>query len=184
MALEVAPSAPAAQRRALVGPYRWIGFGASVLIAASTPLWRLSGPTWRLTLPGLPHRGERPVTAILFVIAVSLLAISWLALIVRIERSPLPARDRLRAVVGVAALWFAPLLLGPPLLSSDIYSYAAEGAMVTQHLDHTAQEMNQLYHRDLTREYIERTDPVWRRSPGNPYGPVQMGAAAAIVDVS
>ena len=186
MALEVAPSAPAAQRGALMGPYRWIGFGASVLIAATTPLWRLSGPTWRLTLPGLPHRGDRPATAILFVIAVSLLAISWLALIVRVERSPLPARDRLRAVVGVAALWFAPLLLGPPLLSSDIYSYAAEGAMVTQHLDPTVDGMYRLHYGD----YIAATDPVWRGGPnkdksyGNPYGPVQMGTAAAIVDAS
>src|SRR4051812_14891391 len=110
MALELAPSAPAAQRRALVGPYRWIGFGATLLIAATMPLWRLSGRTWRLTLPGLPHSGERPATAIIFVVAVSLLGLSWLGLISRVERSTLPSRDRLRAVVGVAALWFAPLL--------------------------------------------------------------------------
>src|SRR5436190_23216233 len=116
MALEVAPSAPAAQRRALVGPYRWIGFGASVLIAATMPLWRLSGPTWRLTLPFLPHRGERPVTAILFVLGVAALGLSWFALVFRVERSNLPSRERLRAVVGCAALWFAPILLGPPML--------------------------------------------------------------------
>jgi hypothetical protein len=133
----------------------------------------------------LPYRGERPVTAILFVVAVSLLGIAWLGLIVRVERSPLPARDRLRAVVGCAALWFAPLLLGPPLLSSDIYSYAAEGAMVTQHLDPTVDGMFRLRYGD----YIARTDPVWRTGPegkalGNPYGPVQMGAAAGIVDLS
>src|SRR3954452_22816799 len=104
MALELAPSAPAAQRRALVGPYRWIGFGASVLIAATVPLWRLSGPPWRPPLPFLPCRGERPVSAVLFVIAVSLLGVAWLGLIVRVERSQLPARDRLRAVVSCAAL--------------------------------------------------------------------------------
>jgi hypothetical protein len=185
MALEVAPSAPAAQRRALLGPYRWIGFGASLLIAATMPLWKLSGPTWRLTLPGLPHGGERPVTAILFVLAVSLLALSWLGLITRIERSTLSERERLRAVLATAALWFAPLMFGPPLLSSDLYSYAAEGAMVTQHLDPTVDGMYKLHFGD----YVSRTDPVWRgnlhdKSFGNPYGPVQMGTAAAIVDLS
>lgn len=184
MALELAPSAPAAQRRALAGPYRWIGFGASVFIAATMPLWRLAGKTWRLTLPGLPHNGERPFTAIVFVVAVALLALAWLGLIVRVERSPLPARDRMRAVLSTAALWFAPLLLGPPLLSSDVYSYAAEGAMVTRGADPTSGAMTELYKRDDTRAYIERTDPVWRVSHGNPYGPVQMGAAAAIVDAS
>ena len=184
MALEVAPSAPAAQRRALVGPYRWLGFGASVLVAATMPLWKLAGRTWRLTLPGLPHNGERPITAIVFVVAVGVLAIAWFGLISRVERSQLSERDRTRAVVATAALWFAPLLLGPPLLSSDVYSYAAEGAMVTQHLDPTAQEMYKLYYRDLTRDYVVHTDPVWRQSPGNPYGPVQMGTAAAIVDGS
>jgi hypothetical protein len=187
MALELAPGAPTAERRALAGPYRWIGFAASVLVAATMPLWRLAGKAWRLTLPGLPHNGERPITAIVFVVAVVLLAVSWLGLITRVERSSLPTRDRMRVVLSTAALWFAPLLLGPPLLSSDVYSYAAEGAMVTQHLDPTIDGMYKLHYGD----YVSRTDPVWRTDPldpgkalGNPYGPVQMGSAAAIVDAS
>jgi alpha-1,6-mannosyltransferase len=184
MALELAPGAPTAQRRALAGPYRWIGFAASVLIAATMPLWRLAGKSWRLTLPLLPHDGERPFTAIAFVIAVAMLALSWLGLIVRVERSSLATRDRMRVVLSTAALWFAPLMLGPPLLSSDVYSYAAEGAMVTRGADPTAQDMTKLYRQDSTRAYIEHTDPVWRISPGNPYGPVQMGTSAAIVDAS
>ena len=181
MALELAPSAPAAQRRAVVGPYRWIGLAGSVLIAVTAPLWRLSGPTWRLSLPGVPHNGERPITAITFVIGAAMLSIAWLGLISRIEHSQLPARARMRSVVACAVLWFVPLLLGPPLLSSDIYSYAAEGAMVTQRLDPTSDGMYKLLYGD----YITRTDPVWRTpSGGNPYGPVQMGTAATIVEVS
>ncbi|MEY2432895.1 MAG: alpha,6-mannosyltransferase, partial [Acidimicrobiaceae bacterium] len=141
MALELAPGATAAQRRALVGPYRWIGLGGSLLIAVTAPLWRLSGPTWRLTLPGVPHNGVRPFTAIAFVVGASMLSIAWFGLISRVERSDLPRRDRIRAVVLTAMLWFAPVLFGPPLLSSDIYSYAAEGAMVTQGLDATTDGM-------------------------------------------
>ncbi|MEY2451555.1 MAG: alpha,6-mannosyltransferase [Acidimicrobiaceae bacterium] len=185
MALEVAPSAPAGQRRALVGPYVWVGLIGSVLIAVTAPLWRLSGPTWRVSIPGVPHNGERPFTAIAFVIGVSMLGLAWMGLISRIERCGLPDRARLRAVLVCAALWFAPLLLGPPLLSSDLYSYAAEGAMVTQGLDPTVDGMYKLHYGD----YVARTDPVWRgnsfdKSFGNPYGPVQMGSTAAIVDLS
>jgi hypothetical protein len=181
MALELAPSAPTEQRRALAGPYTWIGLVGSVLIAITAPLWRLSGPTWRVTVPGVPHNGERPITAIAFVVGVSMLGIAWMGLIARVERSQLPERARMRAVLVCAVLWFAPLLLGPPLLSSDIYSYAAEGAMVTQGLDPTSDGMFKLHYGD----YVSRTDPVWRIPyGGNPYGPVQMGTAAAIVGAS
>jgi hypothetical protein len=177
MALEVAPSAPIAQRRALVGPYLWIGFVGSLLIAVTAPPWRLAGHVSRITMPGLPHNGERPLTAIMFVVGVSMLGLAWLGLIARLQKSDAPERNRMRAVIGAALLWFAPLLLGPPLLSSDLYSYAAEGEMAARGIDPTSDAIARLQYGD----YISKTDPVWRRSNGNPYGPVQMGAAAAIV---
>jgi len=178
MALELAPGAPTAQRRALVGPYLWLGLAGSLLIAVTAPLWRLSGPTWRLTVPGIPHNGERPITAITFVVGTGMLGLAWMGLIRRVERSQLADRDKTRAVIVTSLLWFAPVLLGPPLLSSDIYSYAAEGAMVTQGSDPTVDDMAAALHYG---DYLSRTDPVWRTSFGNPYGPVQMGTAAAIV---
>jgi hypothetical protein len=52
--------------------------------------------------------------------------------------------------------------------------------MVTQGHDPTVEDMSLLHYGD----YITRTDPLWRKSYGNPYGPVQMGTAAAIVDVT
>jgi alpha-1,6-mannosyltransferase len=180
MALELAPSAPAAQRRALARPYVWLGLAGSLLIAVTAPLWRLSGPTWRFSIPGVPHNGERPITAIMFVIGASMLSIAWLGLISRVERSTLPERDRTRVVIVTALLWFAPVLLGPPLLSSDIYSYAAEGEMASRGIDPTADAIYRLQYGD----YITRTDPLWRQSNGNPYGPVQMGSAAAIVQAT
>jgi hypothetical protein len=180
MALELAPSAPAAQRGALLGPYRWLGFAGSLLIAITAPVWNLAAHTWRFTLPGVPHDGVRPFTAIAFVSGASMLGIAWLGLIARVERSSLSERARMRAVIATAALWFAPVLLGPPLLSSDIYSYAAEGAMVTEGHDPTTEPMSNLRYGD----YLARTDKTWRTSVGNPYGPVQMGSAAAIVQVS
>ena len=87
----------------------------------------------------------------------------------------------MRVVIATALLWFVPVILGPPLLSSDIYSYAAEGDMVTKGHDPTSQGMYKL----RFGEYISHTDPVWR-SPtgGNPYGPVQMGIAAGAVEAT
>ena len=46
--------------------------------------------------------------------------------------------------------------------------------MVTKGIDPTTGDMSRLHFGD----YISRTDPVWRVSRGNPYGPVQMGTAA------
>lgn len=180
MALEVAPSAPAGQRRAVAGPCLWLGLAGSTLVAITAPLWRLSGPTWRLSVPGIPHNGERPITAITFVVGAAMLSLAWLMLIARVERSPLPERDRTRAVIVTALLWFAPVLLGPPLLSSDIYSYAAEGEMASRGIDPTSDAIYKLQYGD----FISRTDPIWRTSNGNPYGPVQMGTVATIVEAT
>jgi hypothetical protein len=131
-------------------------------------------------VPGIPHNGERPITAITFVVGASLLGLAWMGLIHRVERSTLPERDKTRAVVVTALLWFAPVLLGPPWLSSDIYSYAAEGEMASRVIDPTSDAIYKLQYGD----YISRTDPLWRQSNGNPYGPVQMGTAAAIVQAT
>ena len=69
-----------------------------------------------------------------------------------------PTRDRMRVVIATALLWFVPVMLGPPLLSSDIYSYAAEGDMVTKGHDPTTEGMFKLQF----GEYISHVDPVWR----------------------
>jgi len=172
----VAPTRPS-----IGGPWRWTGFIASATIAASAPLWRLAGDEWRLTVPFLPHDGRKPYTTPLFLISTAVLALSWIMHVRRVERSLAPERARTRAVVLTLALWFVPVFLGPPLLSSDIYSYAAQGEMVTRGLDPTSQGMYELG----SGSYVLRTDPLWRTPVvGNGYGPVQMGAAAAAVYVS
>jgi hypothetical protein len=123
------------------------------------------------------------MSTVLFVIAAGLITIGWFGLVSRIERSGATERERTRIVLLTCALWFAPVLIGPPLLSSDIYSYAAQGEMVTRGLDPTSQGM----HRLLSGDYVARVDPIWRRpDPGKPefgngYGPVQMGVAAGVV---
>ncbi|MGI8662086.1 MAG: polyprenol phosphomannose-dependent alpha 1,6 mannosyltransferase MptB [Acidimicrobiales bacterium] len=173
-------------RPSIAGPWRWTGLAASALIAASAPLWRLAGNEWRFSLPLIHHDGRKPYTTILFLLSAGVLALSWILLVRRVERSTAPTRARTRAVVLTGAMWFVPVLLGPPLLSSDVYSYAAQGEMVTKGLDPTSQGMFRLQ----TGEYVLRVDPIWRRPVegkpefGNGYGPVQMGSAAAAVSVT
>lgn len=168
-------------RPSIAGPWRWTGFVAATLIAASAPLWRLAGNEWRFTLPGIPTDGRKPSTTILFLGSAAVLALSWLLLVRRVERSGAPERARTRAVLLTAALWFVPVLLGPPLLSSDVYSYAAQGEMVTKGFDPTSEGMYRLQ----TGEYVSRVDPIWRKpAVGNGYGPVQMGVAAIAATVT
>lgn len=171
-----------------MGAYRWIGLAAAVLIATTTPAWRLDRRSWRVTLPVLPHEGERPLTTMIFITSVVLFAVAWIGLVSRVANSRANDRVRVRAVVGTCALWFVPILLGPPLLSSDVYSYGAEGEMLTKGLDPTKDDMFRL----VSGDFVAMTDPVWRTpvergrtgAAGNPYGPVQMGLAALVVTAS
>src|SRR5262245_22552377 len=186
MAIDYAVDAPVSarrpRRRTMAGPYPALGFAGALLIATTAPQWRLDQKTWRLTLPFLPFDGSRPFTAVAFVAGATALGVAWLGLISRVERSEASARDRMKVVVASALLWFVPVMLGPPLLSSDIYSYAAEGDMVTKGHDPTSQGMYMLQF----GEYVSHTDPVWRsyHGSGNPYGPVQMGVAAGAVEAT
>ena len=77
----------------------------------------------------------------------------------------------------LAAWWAIPFVLGPPLLSSDVYSYAAQGALVARGLNPYALGPAALSNGDV----LNAVDPVWRNAP-SPYGPltglIQHGAVA------
>ena len=45
------------------------------------------------------------------------------------------SRTELRQLLLVLLAWAAPILLAPPLFSRDVYSYAAQGQMVSKGLD-------------------------------------------------
>jgi hypothetical protein len=40
----------------------------------------------------------------------------------------------LRPLFRITCIWAAPLLIGPPIFSRDLYSYAADGMMVQRHI--------------------------------------------------
>jgi hypothetical protein len=71
----------------------------------------------------------------------------------------------LRPLVGILGSWTAPLLLGAPLFSGDVYSYAAQGEMVTKGISPYLHGPNALG----GGPFLPFVDPLWRRVP-SPYG--------------
>lgn len=175
--------APAELRR--FGAYRRtvvfavVGLLGALLIVATAPVWRLAAPSWRLTIAGLPHPGGPLFSAVTFLVGLAGLTFGWVGLMGQSGRADLPERTRVRAVVLVLALWCAPILLGPPLLSHDVYSYAAQGELAARGIDPTSHGPYMLPRGD----YLTATDPVWRASRA-PYGPVAIGASEIVARVT
>ncbi len=164
------------------------GFVGSLAIVATAPVWYLAPlDTWRLTIPGVPHGTTGQYETVLsswfagtiFVIGVIVMTLAWMGLIGRAERQRGRERRRLIMVCAVVALWAAPLLLAPPLLSNDAYSYAAQGELASRGIDPTAHGPVYL----LDGKFMIGADPVWRNSPA-PYGPVWIGLSEAVVDAT
>ncbi len=146
-----------------------------LVIAASAPVWRLAPETWRITLPGVPHPGSTAQSTVFFLIGLVLLAVGWLGLIHRAGR-PGSTTKRLVMVCVVIAIWAVPVSLGPPLLSNDVYSYAAQGEMASRGVDPSSIGPVGIGRNDWTT----MADPVWRASPA-PYGPVAVATSEAVV---
>jgi alpha-1,6-mannosyltransferase len=84
------------------------------------------------------------------------------------------------ALAVVASLWVLPLLIGPPLFSQDVYSYAAQGAMITQGINPYHAGPDAL---GVANAYYPYVDQLWGASPA-PYGPVFMILDAGIVTLT
>jgi len=156
------------RRHALTVAYAASGFLGVLTVVGSAPVWRNAAPSWRLTVPGLPHPPDSSLLAgALFLGGLVLMWIGWVGLVGRSERMPGSPTRRLAVVLVVLGLWVVPPMLGTPLLSNDAYSYAAQGEMATQGIDPTAVGPYAL-HRG---PFLNAVDPVWRDAPA-PYGPV------------
>ena len=71
-----------------------------------------------------------------------------------------------KRVVLVVAIWAVPLLLAPPLFSRDVYTYAAQGEMVSHHINPYAYGPNVLG----ATPFNTLADSVWSGAE-SPYGP-------------
>jgi len=149
-----------------------------LIIASSAPVWRLAPPSWRITVPGIPHPGSSTQSSLLFLAGLILLAGGWLGLVHRAGRIA-DRRSAIRVVAAVIVLWAIPVSLGPPLLSNDVYSYVAQGEMSSRGIDPSSTGPIQLGRNDFT----SGADPYWRAAPA-PYGPVAVAVSRTAVELA
>src|SRR5438309_2264202 len=79
-----------------------------------------------------------------------------------------------RDVLVTLVWWTVPLCVGPPLYSSDVYSYLAQGAMALRGLD-----VYRFGPAALGGVLAHNVAHVWRWTP-SPYGPVFMSVAKLV----
>jgi hypothetical protein len=72
-----------------------------------------------------------------------------------------------KTMMGVFALWSLPVLVIAPLFSRDAYSYAAQGEMVSHHMNPYLYGPFELGN----NSYTAPVDPLWGNAPA-PYGPM------------
>jgi hypothetical protein len=64
-----------------------------------------------------------------FYACIALAGVAYLTVVWLLPRSRLQSRWALALCLGLAALWRLPLLLSPPILSSDVYRYVWDGRL-------------------------------------------------------
>ncbi len=72
-----------------------------------------------------------------------------------------------RTMMGVFTLWALPVMVIAPLFSRDAYSYAAQGEMVSHHMNPYLYGPFELGN----NSYTAPVDPLWGNAPA-PYGPM------------
>lgn len=158
-------SAPAVSARAF---WCWAALGtvAGALIALCTPSVLGRPPvTWWYD----PHL---PGAHALFYVGMVVLCVAWIGIGRELE-----GRGT-RAMRILAALWCAPLALGPAPFSRDIYSYLAQGEILHLGLNpyHDAPSVLAAHgHAHL----LAAVSPFWRGTTA-PYGPLFLGLVAPI----
>ena len=145
------------------------------------------GSPFVLKLPGawffgVPAVGETPSKQFLFFGLVA--TYGGLVLFMRVWYGLIRTLSQVKGVpvrklVLVLALWIVPLLLAPPLFSRDIYSYAAQGEMMSHHISP--------YHYGPgvlgAAPSVTLVDHLWINTPV-PYGPLFMETDGLLTSAS
>ena len=100
----------------------------------------------------------------------------WYGLMKALARRPgVPVRY----LGWILALWIVPMLVVAPIFSRDVYSYAAQGEMVSRHInpyDYGPYTLG-------AGPYVNPVDPLWLNTPA-PYGPLFLLMDGFFADVS
>ena len=162
--------------------WRWLrrpallGFFALAAIAIggsfSNSPFKLEMPgTWPFGVPTAATSATDPGNETLLMLGL-LLVYGGLVLLLRVWLQLAKAlRSRpgvpIKFLVAVLALWLIPMLLAAPMFSRDVFSYAAQGEMVSHHI-------NPYVYGPFTLgagPYVNPVDALWGNTPA-PYGPL------------
>ena len=148
-----------------------IGGGATL---AGTPFDVHSPGAWVF---GMGHIGmfRRVVGLIGVFVGIAMLLLAWYRVIIHLRQRP---EFPVRTVVLIFGLWVAPLLIAPPLFSQDVYSYVAQGTMLSQGVN--PYEHGPAAVAATDPGVVHLVDPLWLRTPV-PYGPLFVGLEATAV---
>jgi hypothetical protein len=176
-----APARPTGTSRsviAAVGGFRGrAGVGRGAPLPGSPFTSKLAG-AWIFGIPtagSAPPRHELVAMALVYCGLIIVLS-AWYC----IATYPPPDDQRpLRRLWGVFALWVAPLVVAPPLFSRDVYSYGAQGELVSRGVDPYTHGLASV----AGSTFYRLADPLWRHAHA-PYGPVFLDLARANAHVS
>jgi alpha-1,6-mannosyltransferase len=146
-----------------------LGFLAivSICVGASLP----SSP-FKTQLPGTWFFGEPINPGDTFLMLPGVVAVYggmilfvrvWFGLVQGLRQRP---GAPIRALAGMLALWIVPLLLVAPLFSRDVFSYAAQGEMMSHHINPYNYGPGTIG----SGPYVTGVDSLWLNTPA-PYGP-------------
>ncbi|MCU1657791.1 MAG: hypothetical protein JWO57_2447, partial [Pseudonocardiales bacterium] len=144
------------------------GFGAAALTVVAggrvgTVRSVIPLTTWLGLMSRNGHSSGDILPGALMLVGIVALLLLWM-LALRLHRA---GRTTERRVWGIGAAWAAPFVVGPPLLSNDVFTYAAQGLLLRNGLDPYAVGPSALG--DL--HAVAAVDPSWRSVP-SPYGPL------------
>ena len=162
-----------------------VGLLGALVVVGTSPDYVMAPPvSWRFTVPFLrPGIGASSLYfGATFLVGVLLLAAGWLLLMAHLGRSAASEKRKLIAVLVATGIWAAPFLAGPIQISTDAYSYAAQGYMATIGKDPSAQGPEAIPNHS-SNAFWQAADVIWRKSPA-PYGPVAVAANKAAVILS
>jgi alpha-1,6-mannosyltransferase len=109
------------------------------------------------------HRKGDYLAGSVMVAGIVILLLLWLVAI----RFMLSGRTSERQVWLMAGTWATPFVIGPPLLSNDVFTYSAQGLLLRNGLDPYSVGPSALGN----VRAVAAVDPSWRSVP-SPYGPL------------
>jgi hypothetical protein len=136
--------------------------------------------SWFWTSPaipaGHPESSSQFLGIMLVYLGIAVLLGAWFETIRALRTG---SRIQLWQLLLVLLAWAAPILLAPPLFSRDVYSYAAQGQMVSKGLDPYLHGPSVLG----GGSFLALVDPLWRHATA-PYGPAWERLSGWVVQLS